>query len=129
MNDLDFLSLGMASNPYIDSICVSAIDIFLSGDELSFNSVKFTKLLGSIYSTWSVLVHLQLVQSEDDEHSSHSWRSSASLQAVIQCEAFSGVDTNCLQGNYTSYDILGYFDVRKTVTQVKVSFPEVEQFI
>ena len=29
------------------------------------------------------------------------------------CEAFSVGDTNCLQGNYTGCDILGYFDVRK----------------
>ena len=82
----------MVSNPYIDSICVSAIDIFLSGDELSFNSVKFTNLLGSIYSTRFVLVHLQVVQSEEDEHSSHWWRSSASLlPVIIQLPAFKGV--------------------------------------
>ena len=47
----------------------------------------------------------------------------------MSCEAFSGSEYGCLQGNYTGCDLLGYFVRNNEKSRYKSSSSEVEQFI
>ena len=112
---------GMSKDTQCIKIFLSlACDKFITQINTLLNSRNKTYQMQSHLTSWcNFLVNVQREIFSTTDQEVFSW-----------CEAFSVVDTDCLQGNYTSYD-LSWVTSRRTImnTIKSPSFQKFEQFI